>query len=82
VKTLPKNLIARLSRAGSSAAGRGSGGSALVGTVCTVQAMGMRKKQHTEGERERSPEQEYLCVNRQPDQEEESNLYRRADMRG
>jgi hypothetical protein len=41
---LPKNLIVRLSRVGSSAAGRGSGGSALTGTVRAMQAMGMRKE--------------------------------------
>ena len=61
-----------------SAAGRGSGGSALAGTVRAVQAMRMQKKQQTEGERERSPEQEYLSVNWQPEQEGKGALYRRA----
>jgi hypothetical protein len=35
--------------------------------------MGMRKEAANRG-RERSPEQEYLCVKRQPEQEEESDL--------
>jgi hypothetical protein len=49
----PKNLIVRLSRAGSSAAGRGSGGSALATTVRAVQAMRMWKESSKQRERRR-----------------------------
>jgi hypothetical protein len=82
VKTLPKNLIARLSRAGSQQ--RGEVPEALLSPApcARCKRWECEKKQQTEGERERSPEQEYLCVKRQPEQEEESDLYRRADVRG
>jgi hypothetical protein len=43
-----------------SAARRGSGGSALAGTVRAVQAMEMQKKAANRGRREMSPKQEYL----------------------
>jgi hypothetical protein len=39
---------------------RGSGGSALAGTVRAVQAMETQKKAANRGRRERSPKQEYL----------------------
>jgi hypothetical protein len=67
VKTLPKNLSARIS-----AAGRGSESFALAGTVRAVQTMGMRKERSKQGER--SPEQEYLSVNWPSEQEEEGRL--------
>jgi hypothetical protein len=41
-----------------------------------------KRKQQTEGERERSPEQEYLMWNWPPRQEEEGDLYRRAGVGG
>jgi hypothetical protein len=37
-----------------------------------------KESSKTEGERERSPEQEYRSVNWQPEREEEAALYRRA----
>jgi hypothetical protein len=49
VKTLPKNLIALLSRAGTST-GNDSGGTALAGDGRAAPVMGMREKQKIEGE--------------------------------
>ena len=49
--TLPKNLIARLSRAGSSLAVEVPEAPALAGTVRAVQAMGKAKRQQTEREK-------------------------------
>jgi hypothetical protein len=83
VKTLPNNLIARLSRARSQQQDKVP--KALLSSVpCTrCRRWGCEKKQQTEGERERSPEQEYLSVNWPPEQEEEEgDLYRRAGMGG
>jgi hypothetical protein len=73
VKTLPPKPYRPPIPSRNSAAGRGSRGSALTGTVRAVQAMGMQKKQQTEGEWERSPEQEYLSVNWQSEQDEASS---------
>jgi hypothetical protein len=82
VNVLPKNLISRLSQAGSQQ--QGEVPEALLSPVPCAQCRRWwcEKKQQTEGERERSHEQEYLSVNWQPEHEEEGDLYRRADMGG
>jgi hypothetical protein len=78
VKTLPKNLFACLSRAGSQQ--QDEVPEALLSPVPCARCRRWRceKKQQTEGKRERSPKQEYLSVNWQPEQQEEGDLYRRA----
>jgi hypothetical protein len=82
VKTLPKNLITHLSRAGSQQ--QDEVPEALLSPVPCVRCRRWecKKKQQTEGERKRSSEQEYLSVNWQPKQGEEGDLYRRASARG
>jgi hypothetical protein len=66
----PKNLITRLSRAGSQQEDEVS--EALLSLVPCARCWRWEceKKQQTEGERERSPEQEYLSVKWQPEHEE------------
>jgi hypothetical protein len=50
--------------------------------VCGASDGNAKRSSKTEEKRERSPEQEYLSVNWQSEQEEEGDLYRRAGARG
>jgi hypothetical protein len=78
-QTVPKNLIARLSQAGSSTA-VGFRRPALACTVSVVQAIVMHNTTKQRGRRERSPAQEYLIVNAHSRKEEGDLRGRRLDL--
>jgi hypothetical protein len=78
VKTLPKNLIARLSRAGSQQ--QGEVPEALLSPVPCARCKRWRckRKQQTEGEERDLLNMSTWFVNWQPKGQEEGTLYRRA----
>jgi hypothetical protein len=78
VKTLPKNLIARLSRAGSQQ--HGEVPEALLSPVPRARCKRWRckRKQQTEGEERGLLNRSTWFVNWQPEGEEEGALYRRV----
>jgi hypothetical protein len=81
VKTLPKNRITRLSRAGSQQQDEVPEALLLPLPCARCRRWECENKQQTKGGRERSPEQEYLSANWQPEQEE-GDLYRRGGVWG
>jgi hypothetical protein len=74
---LPKNLIARLSQAASQQQDEVPEALLLPVPCARCKRWECENEQQTEGERERSPEQECFSANWQPEQEE-GDLYRRV----